>query len=76
MNLLTDVPAKAKKPSLYATQLLSHLFTEEEMRNGCVEPKDPKSNKPALSQEKINLLKSRLNTIKMRVYRTKPNRTP
>jgi hypothetical protein len=48
-----------KKPSLYATQLLSNLFTEEEIAHGCVEPKDPNSKKPALNQEKINLLKSK-----------------
>ena len=32
INLIVDVPAKAKKPTLYATALMTHLFTNEEMR--------------------------------------------
>lgn len=40
MYLIKDVAAKVKKPTLYATSLMTHLFTNEEMRNGCVEPKD------------------------------------
>jgi hypothetical protein len=35
VNLLTDIPAKPKKPSLYATQILSHQFTDEEMAWMC-----------------------------------------
>ena len=57
INLLTDVSAKAKKPSLYATQLLSILFTDEEIRNGCVEPRDANGKKEVLNQENINLIK-------------------
>ena len=52
VNLIQDVPAKAKKPNLYATSLLSHLFTDKEMREGCVEPKEG-SKKEALDQAKI-----------------------
>ena len=59
VNLLTDIPAKPKKPSLYATQIRSHQFTDDEMANGCVEPKNPSGEKTPLNQEKINLLKSK-----------------
>jgi hypothetical protein len=59
IKLLTDVPAKSKKPNLYATQLLSIQFKEEELINGCVEPRDSKGKKKVLSQEKINLIKSK-----------------
>ena len=30
-NLIVDVPVKAKKPTLYATALMTHLFSDEEM---------------------------------------------
>ena len=39
-NLIVDVPVKAKTPTLYATALMTHLFSDEEMREGCVEPKE------------------------------------
>ena len=60
INLIVDVPAKAKKPTLYATALMTHLFTNEEMRQGSVEPKEthPSKGKKALDQTKINLIKS------------------
>ena len=58
MNLLQDIPAKFKKPNLYATSLLSQLFTDEEMREGSVEPGE-QCKKRALDQEKINLIKSK-----------------
>ena len=60
INLIVDVPAKAKKPTLYATALMTHLFTNEEMREGSVEPKEthPSKGKKALDQTKINLIKS------------------
>lgn len=57
INLLTDVPAKARKPKLYATSLLSVLFTDKEMRNGSVEPKEGTTTKVALNSTKINLIK-------------------
>ncbi|XP_031569742.1 uncharacterized protein LOC116304190 [Actinia tenebrosa] len=57
INLLTHVNSKARKPKLYATALLSILFSDEDMRNGCVEPKDGGSKKPALDQAKIDLMK-------------------
>ncbi|XP_022787345.1 dihydroxyacetone kinase 1-like isoform X2 [Stylophora pistillata] len=60
-NLLIDVQAKQKKPKLYATALLSVLFTDEEMRNGCVEPKDGGARKPPLDQSKINMIKRCIN---------------
>ena len=60
INLIVDVTAKAKKPTLYATVLMTHLFTNEEMRQGSVEPKEthPSKGKKALEQAKINLIKS------------------
>lgn len=33
-NLIVDVPVKAKKPTLSATTLMTHLFSDEEMREG------------------------------------------
>lgn len=60
-NLLIDVQAKQKKPKLYATALLPVLFTDEEMRNGCVEPKDGGARKPPLDQYKINMIKRCIN---------------
>jgi len=33
-NLIVDVPVKAKKPTLPATTLMTHLFSDEEMREG------------------------------------------
>ena len=38
VNLLQNVPAKFKKPKLHATSLMSHLFTDKEMREGSVQP--------------------------------------
>jgi len=58
INLITDIPAKAKKPTLYATALMSHSFSDEEMRQGSVEPKETSKGKKALKQTKINLIKS------------------
>lgn len=61
VHLIKDVAAKVKKPTSYATSLMSHLFTNEEMREGCVEPKDgaPLNGKIALDQTKVNLIKSK-----------------
>lgn len=56
INLIADIPAKVKKPTLYATALMSQLFTDDEMREGSVEPKENKGKK-ALEQSKINLIK-------------------
>ena len=59
--MIVDVPAKAKKPTLYATSLMTHSFSNEEMRQGTVEPKDTHTSskgKKALDQAKINLIKS------------------
>ncbi|KAK2548176.1 hypothetical protein P5673_031705 [Acropora cervicornis] len=40
INLIADIPAKVKKPTLYATALMSQLFTDEEMREGkCIRAK-------------------------------------
>lgn len=39
------------------------LFTDEEMRNGCVEPKDGGARKPPLDQYKINMIKSKYSGI-------------
>ena len=55
---LESVPCKAKKPNLYPTALLSHLFTDEQMRCGCVEPKEG-SKKNVLNQSKVDLIKSK-----------------
>lgn len=55
--MIVDIPAKAKKPTLYATALMSHVFTSEEMREGSVEPKESKGKK-ALDPTKISLIKS------------------
>ena len=52
--LIIDIPAKAKKPTLYATALMSHLFSDDEMRQGSVEPKETSEGKKALDQTKIN----------------------
>ena len=62
--MIVDVPAKAKKPTLYATALMMHLFTNE-MREGRVEPKEthPSKGKKALDQTKINLIKSEYTVI-------------
>ncbi|KAJ7358940.1 hypothetical protein OS493_020781 [Desmophyllum pertusum] len=56
VNLILDVPAKSKKPTLYATALMTHLFKDKEMREGCVEPGNM-SKKKSLDQTKINLIK-------------------
>ena len=55
--MIVDIPAKAKKPTLYVTALMSHLFTNEEMREGSVEPKEYKGKK-AQDPTKISLIKS------------------
>ena len=55
--MIVDIPARAKKPTLYATALMSHLFTNEEMREGSVEPNESKG-KIALDPTKISLIKS------------------
>ena len=57
VNLIVDIPAKAKKPTLYATALMSHSFTNEEMRQGSLEPKESKGKK-ALDPTKISLIES------------------
>ena len=59
INLIQDVTARSKKPTLYATALMSYLFTDEEMRESCVEPKE-NGKKKALDQSKINLIKSKV----------------
>ena len=59
MNLFLDINTKFKKPNLYATCLLPHLFSEEEMREGAVEPGEH-CKKAALDQERINKIKSKL----------------
>ena len=56
--MIDDIPAKAKKPMLYATALMSHMFTNEEMREGSVEPKESKGKK-VLDPTKISLIKSK-----------------
>ena len=59
-NLFVDVPIKAKKPTLYATALMTHLFSDEEIREGCVEPREENSSmKTPLDQTKINIIKSK-----------------
>jgi len=59
-NLIVDVPVKAKKPTLYATALMTHLFSDEEMREGCVEPREGNSSKKTpLDQTRINIIKSK-----------------
>ena len=59
-NLIVDVPVKAKKPTLYATALMTHLFSDEEMKEGCVEPREGNSSKKTpLDQAKINIIKSK-----------------
>ena len=58
-NLIV-VPIKAKKPTLYATALMTHLFGDEEIREGCVEPREENSSmKTPLDQTKINIIKSK-----------------
>ena len=59
INLIQDVTARSKKPTLYATALMSYLFSDEEMRESCVEPKE-NGKKKALDQSKINLIKSKV----------------
>lgn len=56
INLIQDVTTRSKKPTLYATALMSYLFSDEEMRESCVEPKE-NGKKKALDQSKINLIK-------------------
>lgn len=59
-NLIVYVPVKAKKPTLYATALMTHLFSDEEMREGCVEPREGNSSKKTtLDQTRINVIKSK-----------------
>ena len=59
-NLIADVPIKAKKPTLYATALMTHLFSDEETREGCIEPREGNSSKKTpLDQTKINIIKSK-----------------
>ena len=38
--LITDVSGNSKKPTLYATALMAHLFTDKKMKDGSVEPKE------------------------------------
>lgn len=38
--------------------MMSHLFSDEEMRQGSEEPKETSKGKKALEQTKINLIKS------------------
>ncbi|KAK2562515.1 hypothetical protein P5673_014182 [Acropora cervicornis] len=56
INLIQDVTTRSKKPTLYATALMLYLFSDEEMRESCVEPKE-NGKKKALDQSKINLIK-------------------
>ena len=58
INLIQDVTTRSKKPTLYATALMLYLFSDEEMRESCVEPKE-NGKKKALDQSKINLIKSK-----------------
>ena len=59
-NLIVDVPVEAKKPTLYATALMTHLFSDEEMREGCMEPREGNSSKKTLlDQTRINIIKSK-----------------
>lgn len=44
-NLIVDGPVEAKKPTLYATALMTHLFSDEEMREGCMESREGNSSK-------------------------------
>ncbi|KAK2549418.1 hypothetical protein P5673_030092 [Acropora cervicornis] len=40
INLIIDIPPRPTKPTLYATGLMSHLFGDEEMRQGkCIRVK-------------------------------------
>lgn len=55
INLIAHIPAKVKLPTLHS--LMSQLPNDEEMREGCVEPKKIKGKK-ALDQSKINLIKN------------------
>lgn len=55
INLIAHIPAKVKLPTLHS--LMSQLPSDEEMREGCVEPKKIKGKK-ALDQSKINLIKN------------------
>ena len=56
-RLISKVSTKLHK--LYSTNLPSHVFMEEEMGEGAVEP-DEYRKKIALDQEKVNLIKSKL----------------
>ena len=49
--------AKSKKPTLYATVLMTRVFTDKEMREGAVEPKETNLKKKAPDQNKINIVK-------------------
>ncbi|XP_067029901.1 uncharacterized protein [Acropora muricata] len=51
-----DVTTRSKNPTLYETALMSYLFSDEEMRESCVQPKE-NGKKKALDQSKINLIK-------------------
>lgn len=69
VNLFIDVNAKTKKPTSYATQLLSILLTEQKMINGCVEPRDP-GKKLFLDQGKIGIIKSKYSEVKINPTRS------
>ena len=56
--MINDVSVKSKKPTLYATALMTHLFSDEEIRESSVEPRES-GKKKALDQNKINLIKSK-----------------
>lgn len=59
-NLIVDGPVEAKKPTLYATALMTHLFSDEEMRVGCMESREGNSSKKTpLDQTRINIIKSK-----------------
>ena len=52
INLLTDVPVKSRKPNLYATQLLSILFKDEELINGLSNREIQKARKKSWVRKK------------------------
>ena len=56
--MITDVSENSKKPTLYATALVAHLLTDEEMKDGSVEPKES-TKKNSSGPSKSKLIKSK-----------------
>ena len=49
---------KGQYPTKYAIKLAQKLWTDEELKNGIIEPKNTQSKKDLLDQDRVKLIKS------------------